>query len=247
MALSDSSNETGAPVENRGRTVYREILDTMVTGVAIIVPFVVTFYVLVVAMDFVIDVFEPFVGLLEWLGVIDFFTGISLVKLLLDLNVYWLLVGVVTEFIALTVLLGVVFLVGTVGRNHYGERAVGYVDDAVTAIPGVGTVYESFRRMGDVMLDDGAENFKEVTLVRWSEDIHVLGFVTNDAPVSVDGAIEQEDLVTVFVPFAPNPVTGGFLTYVPRDRLVAVDMTMQEGLQSILTSGVASDAENGTV
>jgi uncharacterized membrane protein len=162
------------------------------------------------------------------------------------MNVYWMVIGVLTELIAFSILLAAVFLVGTVGRNRYGKQVVGYVDDAVAAVPGVGTVYESFRRMGDVMLDEGAENFKELKIVRWSEDVYVLGFVTNGAPESVGGATGEEDLVTVFVPFAPNPVTGGFLTYVPRDRLLDVEMTMEEGLRSVLTSGVASDTGEAT-
>ncbi|KPN30464.1 hypothetical protein SY89_01199 [Halolamina pelagica] len=47
-------------------------------------------------------------------------------------------------------------------------------------------------------------------------------------------------MVTLFVPMAPNPVTGGFLTYVPRERVFDIDMTIEDGVRSILTSGVAT-------
>jgi uncharacterized membrane protein len=52
--------------------------------------------------------------------------------------------------------------VRTLGRNRYGERPIDLFDlfdSAITSIPGLGAVYKSFRRMGDVMLDGGSENF----------------------------------------------------------------------------------------
>jgi uncharacterized membrane protein len=51
-------------------------------------------------------------------------------------------------------------------------------------------------------------------------------------------------MVTMFLPMAPNPVTGGFLTHVPRSRVHDVDMTVEEGIRSILTSGVATGNED---
>lgn len=47
----------------------------------------------------------------------------------------------------------------------------------------------------------------------------------------------------MFLPLAPNPVTGGLLTYIPQSDVYDIDMTIEEGIQSILTSGVAT--ENG--
>jgi uncharacterized membrane protein len=47
-------------------------------------------------------------------------------------------------------------------------------------------------------------------------------------------------MVTMFIPMAPNPVTGGFLTYVPESQVYDIDMTIEEGVRSILTSGVAT-------
>lgn len=46
---------------------------------------------------------------------------------------------------------------------------------------------------------------------------------------------------TLFVPLAPNPVMGGFLTHLPDERVHDVDLTVEEGVQSIVTSGAAID------
>jgi uncharacterized membrane protein len=225
-----------------GKSLYEGALDVVMTGIAIIVPFVVTLYVLDVALGFVVGALEPFVELLKWLGMIEAFQRINFIQFLIEIGVYGRVIGFLGELFAVIVLLGIIVVVGSVGRNRYGELIIEYVDLVIAAIPGVGTVYKSFRRMGDVMLDDGSENFREVRLVEClGEDLYLLGFETGRSPDTVGHAAGHEEMVTMFLPLAPNPVTGGFLTYVPRSRVIDVDMTVEEGIRSILTSGVATE------
>jgi len=47
-------------------------------------------------------------------------------------------------------------------------------------------------------------------------------------------------MVTLFMPMAPNPVMGGHAVHVPTSRVHDVDMTVEEGVHSIVTSGVAT-------
>ena len=242
MAESNPSRNPSAPAKGAGRSLYEGTLDVVMTGVAIIVPFVITLYVLDLALGLVIGALRPFVELLRWFGVIEAFQRVEFVRFLIEMDVYGLAVGLVAELIAVIVLAAIVVVVGSVGRNRYGERVIECLDLAIAAIPGVGTVYNSFRRMGDVMLDDGSESFREVRLVEClGEDLYLLGFETGQSPVSVGDTTDHEEVVTMFLPLAPNPVTGGFLAYVPRERVHDVDMTVEEGIRSILTSGVATD------
>ena len=136
------------------------------------------------------------------------------------------------------------FFLGTVGRNQYGERLISAFDLVIASIPGLGTIYKSFRRMGDVMLGEDGENFQEVKLVEcFGDDVFVLGFKTSDSPATIEDGANQGEMVSMFLPLAPNPVTGGFLTYVPKADVRDVDMTVEEGVRSILTSGVATAPE----
>jgi uncharacterized membrane protein len=228
--------------------MYEGVVDVLMTGIAIIVPLVVTIYILDWALDFVTDALRPVVDLLNWLGMVEAFQRINVIEFLMEMNVYHLVVDFLGELFAMIVLVAVVVVVGILGQHRYGQRAVGYVDLAISAIPGFGTVYKSFRRMGDVMLDDTSENFNEVRLVRClGEDIYMLGFETGQSPTAAAAATGHEDMVTVFLPLAPNPVTGGYLTYVPESRVYDVDMTIEEGIRSILTSGVAADDQAGMI
>jgi uncharacterized membrane protein len=98
--------------------------------------------------------------------------------------------------------------------------------------------------MGDVMLGDEGENFQEVKLVQcFGDEVYVIGFKTTDSPESVERSADREKMVSMFLPLAPNPVTGGFLTYIPEKNLYDIEMTVDEAIRSILTSGVATGPE----
>ena len=74
-----------------------------------------------------------------------------------------------------------------------------------------------------------------------SEEPYVVAFQTTPSPDSVTEATGEDDMVTLFAPVAPNPVTGGFLVHVPTDRVVDVDLSMDQAVQAILTSGIGTD------
>jgi uncharacterized membrane protein len=233
---SDSADRS-----ERGGSLYKRVRQTLLTGLAITVPVIVTIYVLTIALDFVTKALGPFIAILEWLGVIGAFERIEVFSLLVELGLYSSVVGVFTELVAIVVLFGIIAVVGAVGHNRYGEQVIDYIDVALAAIPGVGTVYKSFRRMGDVMLDENGENFQEIKLIQcFDDDVYVIGFKTSDAPETIETSTGHEEMVAMFLPLAPNPVTGGFLTYVPESKIYDIDMTIEEGVRSILTSGIAT-------
>ncbi|MCU4972698.1 DUF502 domain-containing protein [Halobacteria archaeon AArc-m2/3/4] len=236
MASQPDSNPI---TKSTGRSIYQTISEVILTGVAIIVPVVVTIYVLTVALSFLDSALQPLVEVLQMTGVFALLEDLGLVTVLVEAGVYDSVIGFLTEIIALVALLGIIVLVGTVAYHPIGERFVDYVDVFIASIPGIGTVYKSFRRMGDIMIDDDVENFQEVKLVELhGEGSYVIGFEVGDSPPVISDAVE-ENVVTMFVPFVPNPVTGGFLTYVSEARLTDVDMTVDEGIRNVITSGVA--------
>lgn len=238
---SNPDEGLAAATKETGESLYGGARETLLTGIAIIVPLIVTIYVLKIALDFVSNAIGPFIGLLQWLGLIEWIERVELIRLLIELGIYTHVIGFLTELIVIFILVAGIMVVGTVGRNHYGERIIDYADLAISAIPGVGTVYKSFRRMGDVMLTEGTENFQEVKLVQClGEEMYVLGFKTSESPPTIEESSGHEDMVAVFLPLAPNPVTGGFLTYVPESNVYDLDMTIEEGVRSILTSGIAT-------
>lgn len=244
----DLPRSGGGPVRTArqaGQSLYALALDVVLTGIAVIVPLVVTLYVLDVAFQFIAGALNPLVKLLKWAGLISGVRQLSVVEFLLSVDIVASEVQFVTELVALLVLAAVVVTVGLVARVSHGERLIDHVDYVIASIPGIGPVYQSFRRMSDVMLSSEAENFREVRLVEFPRDgAYVLGFETARAPSAICESAGADEMVTLFLPLAPNPVMGGFLAHFPEERVLDVDLTVEEGIRSIVTSGIATD---GTV
>lgn len=220
----------------------------ILTGFVIIVPFVVMIYLFDLALDFVRGALQPVITVLQWAGIIRMANFGIVGNTLIELGFYDDVFGFFTEFVAIIILVGTIVFLGFFASFRSGKRSVEYVDAGISRIPGVGVVYQSLRRMGDIVLESGLENFQSVKLIEFPhEGLYSLAFETNQAPNSVMETTGVEDMVTLFVPLSPNPVMGGFLINVSRNRVYDIDMTIEEAARAIVTSGIASgDLENNS-
>ena len=145
--------------------------------------------------------------------------------------------------LAAALVVGVVFLVGLAAQHgpdtHLGRR----IDTLIEDLPGLGSIYTSVEQMSDVLLRDDTHSFQEVKLVEFPHDgSFALAFLTSESPPpTIVDAADYEDMVTVFVPMAPNPVMGGHLLNLPQDRVHDVDLSVEEGMEAIMTTDIAID------
>ena len=145
------------------------------------------------------------------------------------------------DLLTMGLLLVSVVVIGAVLETvPYGSTAADLFHRAAEAIPGVGQVYGGFREMSETVAN-GEESFRDVKLVEYpSEGSYTMAFVTSDAPTHLEESVDhaEEGMVSLFLPMGPNPVMGGFVIYVSRDRVHDIDIGVEEGLQAIITSGV---------
>ncbi|WP_435074373.1 DUF502 domain-containing protein [Halorubrum sp. HHNYT27] len=206
---------------NRGR-----LRRALLTGVAVIVPSVITLAVLGVVFNAIYDYLNAFSTAILPL--------LPTTTLPIDREV-------AIEIATPVVFVGSILLIGVaVESTQYGEQAVDYVDYAIEQIPGIGSVYQGFRQMSDAMMDSDGGNFQEVVLVEFpTENVYTLAFVTSETPDTLAGPAEGGEMQTLFMPMAPNPVMGGHVLFVPKRRIVEIDLSVEEGIRALVTSGVA--------
>ncbi|MFB6133269.1 MAG: DUF502 domain-containing protein [Halanaeroarchaeum sp.] len=198
--------------------------ESVVTGTAIILPLLVTILVLEFVINFVSGLLEPAVQLVSAAtnagGVPD----------------------PVVKSITLLTMLAVILLVGAISES--GSIPVGggaALETLVARIPGIGSLYQGVEEMSRILLDNDTDSFQEVKLVEFpTEGSFSLAFLTAETPELVADALEHEEMVTVYLPLAPNPVMGGYVLHVATEHVYDVDMTVEEGIQSIVTSGVVT-------
>ncbi|MFC4407514.1 DUF502 domain-containing protein [Haloarchaeobius iranensis] len=216
-----------SPAEDENRFDPLNVLqDAFVAGLAVVVPLIVTLFVLNVLAGYLFTFLDAVVLALEEAGMSQ---GVSVLV-------------VQTLTILFVVLL--VLAIGFLTRFRYGELAISYVDGFVARVPGFGSIYESFREMSEVIVQSEERNFRDVKLVEFpQEETYTIGFLTTSTPQPLQEAVGRNDMVTLFLPLAPNPVMGGNLVHVPEHRVVDVDMSVEEGIRTIVTTGVATGGD----
>ena len=213
-------------VGDGGFSPLQVLQDAFVAGLAVVVPLLVTLFVLNVLAGYLFSFLDAVVVALGRAGLSE---GVSVLV-------------VQTLTVAFVVLL--VLAIGFLTRFRYGEVAIAYVDGFVARIPGFGSIYDSFREMSEVIVQSEERNFRDVKLVEFpQEDTYTLGFLTTSTPQPLQEAVGRNDMVTLFLPLAPNPVMGGNLVHVPEHRVVDVDMTVEEGFRTVVTTGVATGGD----
>lgn len=220
-------DETGG-IESHER-VMEVVRRSLVAGTAILLPLAVTLLLIEFVLSFISSRLTPFTETVQN-------------SLLLPDDTHSYLVKALT----VATLVGVVLLLGFLAEySPRGSRIGAAFDELMGAIPGVGSVYRSFDEMSEILLDSDTDSFQDVKLVEYpTQNSYTVAFKTAETPAEFESATGTEEMVTLFMPMAPNPVMGGFVVHVAADRVVDVDMTVEQGVRSIVTSGVAVD-ENG--
>ena len=202
----------------------KEILRrSFISGLAVLLPLVVTLFVISFVVGFLANTLDPLVAVLQETP----YFGPGSDGIILALSIF--------SFVCIVVLIGIVAEFGT----ESGKLSRQF-DEFMESIPGVGSVYTSFNRMSELLLDSDTDSFQEVKLVEYpGADSYVVAFKTAETADAITDATGNDEMVTLFMPMAPNPVMGGFVIHVSTERVVDVDLTVEQGIRSIVTSGVA--------
>jgi uncharacterized membrane protein len=133
----------------------------------------------------------------------------------------------------------VVLTTGLLIRNIFGQRLWDASEKAMLHIPFVGSIYKGVKQVSDTLLSGNGNSFRQVLLVRYPHPgAWSLAFQTN-VPGEVMARFDEE-YVAVFIPTTPSPVNG-FYFFVRRADTIALDMTVDAALRSIVSMGVVSD------
>lgn len=130
-----------------------------------------------------------------------------------------------------------VYVAGRVVGGLIGPHLWRRIEGLFIRLPVIKQVYPSVKQVVDFFFSgDRSVKFSSVVLVQYpSPNIWSIGFLTGPA---LPGVAERAgDCVTVFVPSSPAPFTGWTIT-VPRDKVIDVQMTVDEAIRFLVSAGV---------
>ena len=139
-------------------------------------------------------------------------------------------VGVAAAVIGLCV---VGYFVGT----FVGARLIHLAEGAVLHVPILRSIYPSAKQVSEFVFSERKVDFHRVVAVEFPHPgMWMIGFVTGRGLKTLANPAGKE-LISVFVPFTPAPVTG-YVVVVAKDEVVELPMSVDEAIQFLISAGV---------
>ncbi|OWV70816.1 hypothetical protein ATY77_14640 [Rhizobium sp. R634] len=133
-------------------------------------------------------------------------------------------------------------VVGFLGKNLIGQSIVRFGESIVQRMPLVRTVYRSVKQIFETVLKEQANSFKKVGLIEYpGPGLWALVFIATDAKGEIASKFNAmgQDMVAVFLPPTPVP-TAGFLIFVPREKIVMLDMSPEDAAKFLISGGLVA-------
>jgi uncharacterized membrane protein len=200
------------------------------TGLVIILPLVITIWLLRILFNLVHGVSTPVI-----LRILD------LLRLpLVDDPAF---ATYLAPLIGLAATVLVILLVGLLAANFLGRRFLAAFDRMMLRIPLIKGIYGAARQLLDA-LNRKTDTFQRVVMVEYPRPgVYTIGFLARgDATIRLSGDRKgMPGYSLVFLPTTPNP-TSGWLAAVPDRDVIPLEMSLEDGIKTIVSGGLVLPA-----
>lgn len=139
----------------------------------------------------------------------------------------------------------IVIFVGAFLASFIGRAAWRMFEHTLMKTPLLKSIYPYIKQVTDFFLASKKLSFSKIVAVEFPrKGIWSIGMVTGSGLKKL--APEGTELLTVFVPTAPSPITG-FVLIVPKSEVIELDVSVEEAMRFIISGGVIcpGDIVNG--
>ena len=141
--------------------------------------------------------------------------------------------------IGFLLIIGFIILVGLFATNFFGKKVVQAGELLLNKIPFVRAIYTSIKKVIDTLSQTETPAFQNMVLLTYPRTpLKTLGIVCCDTEREVTSHV-REDMINIFVPTSPNPTTG-FLLVLPKEDVIPLDMSVEDGLKMIISFGMVN-------
>ena len=130
-------------------------------------------------------------------------------------------------------------LVGWMAKGLIGRSFIRFAESLVERTPVVRSIYSGIKQISETIFAQSERSFETACLIEYPrKGIWAIGFISTDAKGEIaDKSDSTGDMMSVFLPTTPNP-TSGFLLFVPRRDVVALDMTVEDAAKLVISAGL---------
>ncbi len=197
------------------KTVLNSLKKSFLTGLILVLPLVVTIWILYLGFELIVGVSSPLVRFI--------FTRFGRVPF-----------PGVAEAISLLITVALLILLGLMGRSYLGKKAWAIFENLLVRLPLAKPVYTATKKLLDAF--QRQNSFQRVALVEFPRrGCWVMGFITSASLGSLKERTGK-NYYNVFIPTTPNP-TSGYLILVPEGDLMPLDIPVEQALTFIMSAG----------
>ncbi len=140
--------------------------------------------------------------------------------------------GLVVAVFALTFL-------GFLTANLIGRTLVDLGEGLLSHMPVVRAIYRGLKQVFETLFSGKGSSFRKVGLVEFpSPNMWSIVLISQEPSEAIARKFPgKEEFISVFLPCAPNPTTG-FFFYVPKSKLIEIDMNAEDAATLIMSAGV---------
>lgn len=130
----------------------------------------------------------------------------------------------------------IVFVTGVFVANLFGRSLISIWERLLARIPLVRSIYSGAKQLAETLFSEAGQSFRKVLLVEFPrKGLWTLAFQTGTEMGEAQRKTGR-DVINVYVPTTPNP-TGGYFVMVPREDVVELEMSVDDGLKMLMSMG----------
>lgn len=196
---------------------FRLLRRYFLTGIAILLPVVITVVVLAYVTQLIYRPVAPIVD--KWVSK-TLHVSIPGIGLMLSLILVF----------------GMILVVGFIGSTVVGRRVIRWWDSLLAQLPIIRIIYPPARQIVQFFTQPQMKHLGKPVLVSFPKaGCHLLGFLTGSIGGSIEGVLGK-GMVTVFIPSTPTPLTG-FTFLVREENVIHIDISFEDALKLIVSGG----------
>ena len=186
----------------------RHVISTFFRGLAVMLPVVVTVWLVTWTITSIEGLLRPLILLLIPSG--------------------WYLPG-----LGIVVGLLLIFLVGLLLQNFLFERLWSWFESILSKVPVVKLIYNAVSDFISFFSSENTERASRVVSIDIGEERRLIGFITDESPARFTSSAE-----TVAVYFPMSYQVGGYMMLVPTKQITPLDIPVEDAMRLVLTAGV---------
>ena len=196
--------------ESPGHWLLKNLRRSFLAGILVVVPLGIVVFILVWFFVNVDNILQPIIKTIFGNEIIGLGFAVSLI---------------------------LIYLIGLLASNIVGQKLISFGESILARVPVLRQIYTGSKQvvasLSGASLNKAA--FRDVVLVEFPrQGMRTVAFVTNELKDK-----SGQKLLTIFIPTAPIP-TSGYLQIVTEDKVTLTDLSVDEAITMIISSGMVS-------